>query len=80
MLTFKKFKPACENAYPFGWTVAERMLDFVVMSTEGPSGPKKINLRRPDIMAAVQAQVLSHYRRRWWSGFVQMGTFCRLAI
>jgi len=24
--------------------------------------PKKINLRRPDIMAAVQAQVLSHYR------------------
>src|SRR5712664_748308 len=32
------------------------------MSTEGSSGPKKINLRRPDIMAAVQAQVLSHYR------------------
>jgi 4-hydroxy-3-methylbut-2-enyl diphosphate reductase len=32
------------------------------MSTEGASGPKKINLRRPDIMAAVQAQVLSHYR------------------
>jgi len=27
----------------------------------GP-GPKKINLRRPDVMAAVQAQVLSHYR------------------
>src|SRR5437868_13016736 len=24
--------------------------------------PKKINLRRPDIMEAVQAQVLSHYR------------------
>ena len=24
--------------------------------------PKKINLRRPDVMAAVQAQVLSHYR------------------
>lgn len=24
--------------------------------------PKKINLRRPDIMAAVQAQVISHYR------------------
>ena len=38
------------------------MLNFVVMSTEGSSGPKKINLRRPDIMAAVQAQVLSHYR------------------
>src|ERR1043165_1065355 len=32
------------------------------MSTEGSSGPKKINLRRPDIMEAVQAQVLSHYR------------------
>src|SRR6185312_15825791 len=24
--------------------------------------PKKVNLRRPDIMEAVQAQVLSHYR------------------
>src|SRR5882724_10599639 len=33
------------------------------MSTEGSSvSSKKINLRRPDIMAAVQAQVLSHYR------------------
>jgi 4-hydroxy-3-methylbut-2-enyl diphosphate reductase len=27
-----------------------------------PVGVKKINLRRPDIMEAVQAQVLSHYR------------------
>jgi len=27
-----------------------------------PVAPKKINLRRPDIMQAVQAQVLSHYR------------------
>lgn len=32
------------------------------MSTEAPSAPQKINLRRPDIMEAVQAQVLSHYR------------------
>lgn len=32
------------------------------MSTESPAIPKKINLRRPDVMAAVQAQVLSHYR------------------
>ena len=32
------------------------------MSTEAPAVPQKINLRRPDIMAAVQAQVLSHYR------------------
>ena len=32
------------------------------MSTEEPSVPQKINLRRPDVMAAVQAQVLSHYR------------------
>src|SRR6478672_6912689 len=32
------------------------------MSTEAPAAPKKINLRRPDIMEAVQAQVLSHYR------------------
>jgi len=29
---------------------------------EGNGSPQKINLRRPDIMAAVQAQVLSHYR------------------
>src|SRR5450756_551689 len=32
------------------------------MSMEAPSTAQKINLRRPDIMAAVQAQVLSHYR------------------
>jgi 4-hydroxy-3-methylbut-2-enyl diphosphate reductase len=32
------------------------------MSTEAPPAPQKVNLRRPDIMAAVQAQVLSHYR------------------
>ncbi len=32
------------------------------MSTEAPTAPQKINLRRPDIMSAVQAQVLSHYR------------------
>jgi 4-hydroxy-3-methylbut-2-enyl diphosphate reductase len=32
------------------------------MSTAAPAAPQKINLRRPDIMEAVQAQVLSHYR------------------
>src|SRR6266849_4057374 len=32
------------------------------MATDAPAAPQKINLRRPDIMAAVQAQVLSHYR------------------
>ena len=32
------------------------------MSTEAPVAPQKINLRRPDVMEAVQAQVLSHYR------------------
>src|SRR3974390_3428565 len=32
------------------------------MSTEAPALPQKINLRRPDVMSAVQAQVLSHYR------------------
>ncbi|HLP76419.1 MAG TPA: 4-hydroxy-3-methylbut-2-enyl diphosphate reductase [Candidatus Paceibacterota bacterium] len=32
------------------------------MSTEAPAGQQKVNLRRPDIMEAVQAQVLSHYR------------------
>lgn len=38
------------------------MLKFGGMSIETPGGPKKINLRRPDVMQAVQAQVLSHYR------------------
>ncbi|MBU6409919.1 MAG: 4-hydroxy-3-methylbut-2-enyl diphosphate reductase, partial [Verrucomicrobia bacterium] len=32
------------------------------METEAPVAQKKINLRRPDIMETVQAQVLSHYR------------------
>src|SRR5215467_4964540 len=32
------------------------------MSTQAPAAPQKVNLRRPDIMSAVQAQVLSHYR------------------
>ena len=32
------------------------------MSIPAPAAPKKINLRRPDILEAVQAQVLSHYR------------------
>jgi len=38
------------------------MLQYATMSTEAPAAPQKINLRRPDIMEAVQAQVLSHYR------------------
>src|SRR5436190_11640563 len=32
------------------------------MPIEAPVASEKINLRRPDIMEAVQAQVLSHYR------------------
>src|SRR6266567_3584138 len=32
------------------------------MSMTAPVAPQKINLRRPEIMQAVQAQVLSHYR------------------
>src|ERR1041384_4166481 len=32
------------------------------MTTEAPAATQKINLRRPDVMEAVQAQVLSHYR------------------
>src|SRR5579885_768066 len=35
---------------------------MAIMSTESVTLQKKINLRRPDIMEAVQAQVLSHYR------------------
>jgi len=32
------------------------------MSTHASAAQQKINLRRPDIMEAVQAKVLSHYR------------------
>src|SRR5271163_249664 len=32
------------------------------MATGASTAPQKINLRRPDIMEAVQAQVLTHYR------------------
>ena len=32
------------------------------MTTAAPVASQKINLRRPEIMEAVQAQVLSHYR------------------
>jgi 4-hydroxy-3-methylbut-2-enyl diphosphate reductase len=32
------------------------------MSSHAPGAPQKINLRRPDIMEAVHAKVLSHYR------------------
>src|SRR5438046_7662821 len=32
------------------------------MATDALAAPTKVNLRRPDIMEAVQAQVLSHYR------------------
>lgn len=35
---------------------------FCRMADPTPAAPQKINLRRPDIMEAVQAQVLSHYR------------------
>ena len=33
-----------------------------IMATGVSAAPQKINLRRPDIMEAVQAQVLTHYR------------------
>jgi len=32
------------------------------MSTQAPYAPQKVNLRRPDVMEAVQAQVVAHYR------------------
>ena len=41
------------------------MIELASMATTSPAttvAPRKVNLRRPDIMEAVQAQVLSHYR------------------
>src|SRR5207245_10930612 len=32
------------------------------MSTAAPTAPPKVNLRRPDVMEAVQAQVVAHHR------------------
>src|SRR2546427_11915640 len=32
------------------------------MSSQALSAPQKVNLRRPDVMEAVQAQVVAHYR------------------
>src|SRR6188474_852923 len=32
------------------------------MSNEAAAPPKRVNLRTPDVMAAVQAQVETHYR------------------
>lgn len=40
----------------------ERDGTVIGMATSAVPSPQKINLRRPDIMHAVQAQVLSHYR------------------
>src|SRR5437773_2635636 len=50
---------------PNGWLAAElskRPFTRHHMATDAPAAPQKINLRRPDVMEAVQAQVLSHYR------------------
>ena len=44
------------DAPPFGVTLP------AVCQPTRPRAAQKINLRRPDIMEAVQAQVLSHYR------------------
>jgi 4-hydroxy-3-methylbut-2-enyl diphosphate reductase len=41
---------------------ASRIVGMTMEAQDGQQRPKKINLRRPDIMEAVQAQVLSHYR------------------
>jgi len=40
---------------------------------QAPAAPQKINLRRPDIMEAVQAQVLSHYRSELVDGIRARG-------
>ena len=53
----------CLRAFAaFDWTLGATALNLLDMSTEAPSVAQKVNLRRPDIMEAVQAQVLSHYR------------------
>src|SRR5438445_993129 len=57
----KPEKPRKRGAFPLDLPTGD-VIVLSVMSTEAPPVPQKINLRRPDIMAAVQAQVLSHYR------------------
>ena len=49
----------CNGSFP------DRCYPLSIMSTEAaekPAKPKRINLRRPDVMEKVQAQVESHYR------------------
>jgi 4-hydroxy-3-methylbut-2-enyl diphosphate reductase len=54
---------------PFRSTVSRLRAKVTPMSTDAPSQPqskppkpKRINLRRPDVMEQVKAQVLTHYR------------------
>lgn len=50
---------------PLFSTPCARLLPLRCMTTPAPGAPpmpQKINLRRPDVMEAVQAQVLSHYQ------------------
>ena len=54
---YSRFQPVA-----FGFPSGGPVLRCRDMSSETQLAPQKINLRRPDIMAAVQAQVLSHYR------------------
>jgi len=51
-------------ARPLRSTVSPYDAKVMAMSTDSPSVPKakRINLRRPDVMEQVKAQVLSHYR------------------
>jgi 4-hydroxy-3-methylbut-2-enyl diphosphate reductase len=50
-----------QNGGAFGSTLSPEMLRFRYMAAEATSA-QKINLRRPDVMEAVQAQVEEHYR------------------
>src|ERR1043166_9070720 len=38
------------------------MTTNAAVSPQTPGAPQKVNLRRPDVMEAVQAQVVAHYR------------------
>jgi len=46
----------------FHSTGPDLLLDCLHMETQTPTKPRKVSLRRPDIMEAVQAQVVEHYR------------------
>src|SRR5688572_4540000 len=60
MLSAECFPPSTPHSSLVTRRISVKLPPY--MSIHAPSAPQKINLRRPDVMEAVQTLVLSHYR------------------